>query len=237
MSTRAMRFSLAAAAGLVAGFLVLGTAFAAFERSPGADLQAGEYGVRHSGLLLQKPYPHLRTLNADGTFTTLLFTGWVKNNVTLPAAQVGQAVTAQGNLYRRDGLGMLEGAGGFAPATDLPAAEVARLRAVADVDLGEVILTGEIVDSKCYAGRMRPGIGHGHRACAQLCIVGGIPPVLVTVAADGRESHYVLASREGEPVNAEVAPFAAEPVEVRGRLVRRGDLQVLHIDPAGIRRQ
>jgi hypothetical protein len=84
---------------------------------------------------------------------------------------------------------------------------------------------------------MRPGVGHGHRACAQLCILGGIPPVLVTIGADGRETHYLLASTAGAKVNVAVAPFAAEPVEVRGRLVRRGDLNVLHVDPAEIRRR
>ena len=61
--------------------------------------------------------------------------------------------------------------------------------------------------------------------------------MLVTTDVTGAETRYVLASRRGGPVNAEVAPFAAEAVEVRGRLVRRGDLQVLHVDPAEIRRR
>lgn len=73
---------------------------------------------------------------------------------------------------------------------------------------------------------MRPDVGHGHRACAQLCILGGIPPVLVTTDAEGRDMHHVLASPDGGRINDAVAPFAAEPVEVRGRLVRRGDLHV-----------
>ena len=146
-------------------------------------------------------------------------------------------MVVSGNVYERGGLHMFEGAGGFDAATDLPAGDLARLRAVADDDLGEVTLAGEIVDSKCYAGRMRPGVGHGHRACAQLCILGGIPPVLVTAGTDGGEIHYVLASQAGGRINEAVAPFAAEPVEVRGHLVRQGDLHVLRVDPAGIRRQ
>ena len=132
---------------------------------------------------------------------------------------------------------MLESGGDFEPAQNFSSADLARLTSVPSEDLGTVTLRGEIVDSKCYAGRMRPGVGHGHRACAQLCILGGIPPVLVTVGADGHETHYVLASTQGERVNEAVAPFAAEPVEVRGRLERRGDLQVLHIDPTEIRRR
>lgn len=237
MSTRAARFSLASAAGIAGAVLLVGVVLSGFQRSPGANLRSGAYGVRHAGLLFQLPYPHLRTLNAEGAVTTLLFTGWTKNNPDVPADKVTQAVVATGNVYERDGLLMFEGAGGFDAATDLPAADLARLQAVAEEPLGEVTLRGEIVDSKCYAGRMRPGVGHGHRACAQLCILGGIPPVLVTSDTAGRETRYVLASPTGGRINREVAPFAAEPVEVRGRLVRRGDLHVLQVDPAEIRRQ
>ncbi len=237
MSRSAARFSLVAGTGLMTATVLLGVVFAGFQRTPGELLQAAAYGTSHTGLLLASPYPHLRTLNANGTFTTLLFTGWVKSNVDLPADKIGQPVVATGNVYERAGLRMLEGAGGFAAASDLPTADLARLTSVPSEDLGEVTLRGEIVDSKCYAGRMRPGVGHGHRACAQLCILGGIPPVLVTIGADGSETHYVLASTAGGRVNEAVAPFAAEPVDVRGRLERRGDLHVLHIDPAEIRRR
>jgi nitrite reductase/ring-hydroxylating ferredoxin subunit/DMSO/TMAO reductase YedYZ heme-binding membrane subunit len=237
MSRSSARFSLAAGATIVATVMLLGTVFAAFQRTPGEHLRSGAYGVRYAGLLLASPYPHLRTLNDGGGFTTLLFTGWVKNNVDLPAEKIGQAVVATGNVYERAGLRMLEGASGFEAAGNVRPGDLEQLRSIVSEDLGEVTLRGEIVDSKCYAGRMRPGVGHGHRACAQLCILGGIPPVLVTFGADGSETHYVLASTDGGRANTAVAPFAAEPVEVRGRLERRGDLRVLHVDPAEIRRR
>lgn len=237
MSRQAARFSLAGAGSIAAAVLLAGLVFAGFQRSPGDDLRPGVYGAEHAGLLFQHPYPHLRTLNADGAVTTLLFTGWTKNNPSVPADKVEQAVVVSGNVYERGSLRMFEGAGGFAPATRLAAADVTRLRAVTEDDLGEVTLDGEVVDSKCFAGRMRPGVGHGHRACAQLCILGGIPPVLVTIDADGRETHYVLASVNGGPLNDAAAPFAAEPVTVRGRLMRRGDLHELRVDPAEIRRR
>ncbi|HUU35885.1 MAG TPA: hypothetical protein VMW48_17590, partial [Vicinamibacterales bacterium] len=237
MSRRAAGFSLAAAASGLAALLLLGTVFAAFEWTPGEQLQAGTYGANRAGVLFDRPYPHLRALDANGGIATWLFTGWVKSNVDLPAGKVGLPVVVTGNLYERAGLRILEGAGGFNAAAELSPEDLARLTSLPSEDLGEVTLRGEIVDSKCYAGRMRPGVGHGHRACAQLCILGGIPPVLVTADAAGSERHYVLASRQGGPVNEAVAPFAAEPVEVRGRLERRGDLDVLHIDPAEIRRR
>lgn len=237
MSPRAARASLMRAGVVAAAVLVAGLAFAGFQRSPGEQLRPGIYGTQHAGLLFQLPYPHLRTLDTDGDVTTLLFTGWTKNNPDVPADKVAQAVVVSGNVYERGGLRMFEGASGFAAATSLAATDVAKLQAVTEDDLGEVTLAGEIVDSKCYAGRMRPGVGHGHRACAQLCILGGIPPVLVTTGDEGRETHYVLASRDGGRLNDAAAPFAAEPVSVRGRLVRRGDLLELRVDPAEIHRQ
>lgn len=237
MQPAAVRFTLTVSAVMLAGILAFGAVFAGFERSPGALLEAPRYGVRASGLLQATPYPHLRSANPDGTVSTLLFTGWTKNNVQVPADRVGQPVEVTGNRYSRGSLSMLEGAGGFAPAVGLDADVVARLTSTPAEDLGEVVVSGEIVDSKCFAGRMRPGEGQGHRACAQLCILGGIPPVLISRSADGSERSYLLASREGGRVNEAVAPFAAEPVEVRGRLERRGDLHVLYLDPAEIRRR
>ena len=51
------------------------------------------------------------------------------------------------------------------------------------VPLGRWKLTGEICDGKCYAGAMRPGRGLAHKACADLCLTGGIPPVFVSSGA------------------------------------------------------
>ncbi len=97
-------------------------------------------------------------------------------------------------------------------------------------------LRGEIVDSKCYLGAMKPGAGRVHRACAQICLEGGIPPVLVVRDASGKERHYVLTSQEGGPVHREVLPFVAEPVSVAGSVVRRAGVNWLSIDPEAIER-
>ena len=83
---------------------------------------------------------------------------------------------------------------------------------------------------------MRPGGGRTHRACAQLCIAGNIPPVLVAHDARGRPAHFLLASQENGSIAREVLPFVAEPVEVTGHLRRIGDLTIFAIDPSAIRR-
>jgi hypothetical protein len=81
------------------------------------------------------------------------------------------------------------------------------------VDLGEVQLTGEIVDSKCYFGVMNPGNGKVHRDCAARCISGGIPPALLVRDAEGRSDTVLLAKW-----NRELLKHIAEPVTLRGRL-------------------
>ena len=83
---------------------------------------------------------------------------------------------------------------------------------------------------------MKPGDGRTHRACAQFCIAGGIPPVLVSRDRAGVERRYVLTSRDGGPINDAVLPYVAEAVELDGRLETAGGLSLLRIDPSRIRR-
>ena len=95
---------------------------------------------------------------------------------------------------------------------------------------------------------MKPGGGKTHKACAALCISGGIPPMFVTRDGNGQETFYLLttaaSTRAHEPSMADrgpanrlVLPFVGEAVEVEGRLERHGDLRALAIQPGGIRRR
>src|SRR5690349_19376703 len=70
-----------------------------------------------------------------------------------------------------------------------------------------VSLRGEIVDSKCFLGAMRPGNGKTHKACAMLCIAGGVPPMFVTRDSAGREEYYLLAGPDGGPAPSDVVRF------------------------------
>jgi hypothetical protein len=81
--------------------------------------------------------------------------------------------------------------------------------------LGQVELTGEIVDSKCYFGVMNPGNGKVHRDCAARCISGGIPPAFLVRDAGGRVATLLLANWRRAWMDQ-----IAEPVTIRGRLVR-----------------
>ena len=103
-------------------------------------------------------------------------------------------------------------------------------------DAAERTLVGEIVDSKCYLGVMRPGRRRAHRACAALCIRGGIPPLLVTRRPGGERWHLLLTAPGGGPVGDAVLEVVAEPVVITGQVTRRGNLYYLAAGPEAIRR-
>lgn len=104
--------------------------------------------------------------------------------------------------------------------------------------LGEVTLEGEVVDSKCFLGVMNPGSTKPHRACATLCIRGGVPPVLLVRDEAGGARYLLLTDAEGGALNEWLVEqqLVAEPVRVRGQLERRGSLEVLRVEGAGIER-
>jgi hypothetical protein len=91
------------------------------------------------------------------------------------------------------------------PADPLPALD----------ELGPVQWTGEIVDSKCFFGVMNPGNGKVHRDCAARCISGGIPPAFLVRDSRGHTVTVLLAQWRHEMLD-----HIAEPVAIRGRLVR-----------------
>lgn len=192
------------------------------------------------GMLSVRPTAMLWTLDATvegGVRGTLLVRQGKFGLGASVAALDGAVVRIAGNVIERDGQRMIELAGPPHAAGDaLGSAERARILARSQRVSGEVRLRGEIVDSKCYLGRMRPGDRRTHRACAQLCIAGGIPPLLVVRDAQGHEQAYVLAGRDGGPIGDAILEFVAEPVSVSGELVADGDAQVLRIDPARIAR-
>ena len=97
--------------------------------------------------------------------------------------------------------------------------------------LGEFVLAGEIVDSKCHLGVMKPGEGKTHRACAARCISGGAPPMLWVRDGSGRERRFLLAGRDGRQIGAEILGVVAEPVEVTGEVLSRDDLWILRTEP------
>jgi hypothetical protein len=97
-----------------------------------------------------------------------------------------------------------------------------------EVEIGEVTLSGEIVDSKCFLGVMNPGSGKVHRDCAARCISGGIPAALV-VKKGSRQGLYLLTDTGGRPLSRDLLSSVAEPLTLSGTLVQRGSTLILRV--------
>ncbi|MEM6369107.1 MAG: hypothetical protein AAF851_12455 [Myxococcota bacterium] len=138
------------------------------------------------------------------------------------SALEGRRVTLRGTLLQRDGDRMLALLPGDDAFTDLGEDELPDASA-----LGKVQLTGNIVDSKCFLGAMKPGDGAGHRPCAQLCIRGGIPPVLIS--DDPEHPKVIVVDEEGRPMTEKVLPLVAEELTLSGQLFSQGDRKFFRI--------
>ncbi|MDH3746470.1 MAG: hypothetical protein OES47_15335 [Acidobacteriota bacterium] len=220
---------LLAAVGVAAVLVLLQSRF-----DPGAF----EYGVVRdfSGTIQETPHPLLLVDPAVAVGEELaswfLLVAVGKHGAEADVEGLdGKRVRLQGSLIYREGEAMIEVVAGSVEALDASGAAPP-----VSVDLGIQTLRGEIVDSKCFLGVMKPGRGKPHRACATRCISGGIPPVLRVETADGDFRHFLLTDEAGGTVNDRVLDLVAEPVEVTGRVSRRGDQLTLAADPAAYRR-
>lgn len=234
------RFLKRVALALAATVLALAALFAAAQR----PLGAGEYefGVDRelSGLLRAEPLGVLwvatRTVEGDPAIEVVPLVGDGKHGP--PAAVLalaGREVTLTGRWIRRGDVRLFEVSRGEAVARSAGGAVVGAAEA-APAELGRMTLAGEIVDSKCYYGQMKPGQGKSHKACAIRCISGGSPAALV--ARDGRGLALValLVTESGRSLGPELLDVVAEPVEVEGELWRLGDLTLFATSRAAVRR-
>src|SRR4051812_7253040 len=165
------------------------------------------------GVLLTEPFPAL--VVPGGPAWLLVAPG--KHGVQTPVAD-GRAVRLRGERIYRGEDRMLEALPGSwqDAGPGMSAGEIA---------LGDVLLTGEIVDSKCYFGVMNPGNGKVHRDCAARCISGGIPPAFVVRDAAGRTKTLLLANWRREWLD-----HIAEPVTIHGHLARSAGRLVLYAE-------
>lgn len=156
------------------------------------------------------------------------------------AAYDGQQVRLEGTLIYRDDQTMLELVDGSVEPIANAASSTAP--AEAEASWGRLTLRGEIVDSKCYLGVMKPGHHKPHRACASLCIRGGIPPLFALYDDAGSSEdapptdHLLLVGPERQALGDAVLDYVAEPLEITGQVVRQDDVWMLEADPRTFRR-
>lgn len=185
------------------------------------------------GVLSGRPYPLLRTADfGDGTRTVFLATDG-KAAARLPAPLLDRGARVSGTLIHRGRHAMLA----VESIAAEPGADPAGQRELPAEDLGEVVLAGEILDAKCWFGAMRPGYGKTHKSCASLCARGGLPLAFCRSGdcGSGLEAPLFLDAR-GSPHGNAVLPFVGDPLLVRGRLVRVGDVVQLRAELAALRR-
>lgn len=185
-------------------------------------------GKIHSpvGRLVTSPYPMLLMDDGAGGIKTALIVAQGKCTSSLDlAAADGGSYQISGALIERKDRQMVE----VPQMVGEWLMPVQTLVALPDqpkpvVLNEEVLLAGQIMDSKCFFGVMRPGRGKTHKACASLCIRGGIPPSLWVRTKSGRELVLLMTDANGGPVGEDILPLVAEPVEATGQIVQVGDI-------------
>ena len=209
---------------------------AAAQSDPGPGVWDTSKIYEIEGHLTVAPYPILHVPDAASpskTRAVLLVSGLKFGVEDRTKSMAGKRVRAKGEFITHQGRGM------FALLDDDDAIAVVAddSRAPPTKQLGEHTMVGEICDSKCFLGVMKPGSGKTHRGCAVRCISGGIPPIFVTRDANHEPTVYLMVDHEHQAINKAVLPFVAEPVAAQGSLEMQGDLLVYVVNPSKITRQ
>jgi len=157
-----------------------------------------EFGTERSfeGWIAELPYPMLRVerpgaAGEQARVSSFLLVASGKHGAAERVRGLdGMRVKLGGTLIYREGATMVELLAAplerVAPAQPAPAPRIE--------DLGECTLAGEIVDSKCYLGVIKPGELKVHRACAARCLSGGVPPLFLVRDGSARTA-LLLGSR------------------------------------------
>ncbi len=220
---------------LVAGFSAAGLTMGVAQDDPGPGAFRFDYGRQTvTGVIELTPYPLVRVTEGNDRIkpgTTLMLAGQGKSSVDARAIPLeGQLAQVSGVVLQRGTLNMLQLRGG---ENGLSAVEGASPEQETQA-LGRWKLAGEICDGKCLAGAMRPGTGLAHKACANLCLLGGIPPVFVSSQpVDGSEFLLVTGPKGTELPNS-LYDQVGSYITIEGVVERRGDLLVFSVDPSTV---
>lgn len=209
-----------------------------------------EYGqlTEVKGIYKDEPVPSIRIrTHADkfgnGTFITLPLVGYGKSGAegTIRSLEnekkvklEGREVTLKGMLIYSDGKTLLQIDKFEDPLVSM--GETNQLQSVVK-DLGQVELSGEIIDPKCYFGVMKPGQGKPHKDCAVRCIAGGISPVFYVRNEKGESNYYLILGENGNKLNDLLKDYIADPVLLKANAVQYDDWVILYIkDKSSIKR-
>lgn len=224
-------FLILCSAIIVAAFAFGGYLMGATQDDPGPGAFRFDYGRQTvTGIVELTPYPVLHVTQGNDRIKagdSFLMTAGGKSGVDDRAkplegqlAQVSGVVLERGDLYMlqlRGGRNGLRAADGTAPP-------------ITPEPLGRWKLAGEICDGKCLAGAMRPGRGLAHKACANLCLLGDVPPIFVSTQPVLGSEFLLITGPKGTRLPREAYDRVAQFIEVEGDISRHGDLLVFAID-------
>jgi hypothetical protein len=191
-----------------------------------------EFGVNRTfeGVLYETPLPTLRSTHAAGdtgrpAVANFLLSGFGKSGIPAEAQGLdGRKIRFEGSLIYRENMTMVE-MNDPSSIEDLGDPSPAEGRGPFEV-IGPVTLIGELVDTKCYLGVMKPATGKVHRACAVRCLSGGVPPGLLVRDSVDNGEFFALIGDDGAPL--EIDPqLAARTLRVQGKLEVHDGLPVI----------
>ena len=208
----------------------------------------GDYGRQTvTGIIELTPVPVLHITQGNDRLQaghTLMLTSGGKNGAQKRAAPLaGQLATVSGVLVERGDLHMLQLRGGRNGLQAAPSPETATgtmtnttsTTVPTPEPLGRWKLAGEICDGKCLAGAMRPGRGLAHKACANLCLDGGIPPVFVSTQPVEGQEFLLIVGPDGSAMPPRAYDHIGQYITLEADIARHGDLLVMAIDPTTLK--
>ncbi|WP_299295510.1 hypothetical protein [uncultured Tateyamaria sp.] len=224
-------FLLAACMLVIAGLGTAGYLMGAAQDDPGPGAFRFDYGRQTvTGVVEMTPYPVIHVTEGNDRIKpgdSFMMTAGGKSGVDSRAmplngqlAQVSGIVLERGDLYMmqlRGGRNGLRAAEGDAPAIPIE-------------PQGRWQLTGEICDGKCLAGAMRPGRGLAHKACANLCLLGDVPPIFVSSQPVLGSEFLLVTGPDGTRLPRDAYDYVAQFITAEGEITKRGDLLVWEID-------
>ncbi|MEL7128949.1 MAG: hypothetical protein AAGK23_05330 [Pseudomonadota bacterium] len=232
------RFFMGAGLTLLAGTGGLGFALARHQNAVGPGTWDQGAVREWRGIATAEPYALFRTKDLDGTPRTALLSCLGKCGVAARIGTLsGQPVVIKGSLIERGAHAMIAVSDGMDwiqadPAAETPDSELA----FPPIEpLSSMTISGEIVDSKCWFGAMRPSEGKVHKSCAALCIRGGLPPALLVKDRKNQQALMILTDR-GMAHGDALLPLVADPVEITAQLFQSGNLLFLDAPVSAIRR-
>ena len=224
-------FLIAVTALFVVLMATMGLVLGATQDDPGPGAFRFDYGPQTvTGIVQNAPYPTLFVTKGNDRIKaghTMMLAGPAKNGAHGRTAKFdGKSAVVTGIVLERGTIDMLQVRNVQADDQDP--------QDVPSQDLGTWKLTGEICDGKCLTGAMRPGRGLAHKACANLCLLGGVPPVFVTSQPVEGVEFLMIGNGDGSALSPTMLDHVGAYISIQGQVVRRGDLLVFLVDDTTI---